>query len=346
MQITKIKNKIQKIIFSNNLGFKVTLMNYGASIISIESPDNKGNSELVTLTPFDDNFFLKLGNCYGKTIGPIAGRIENGILSINNQIYNLPINYKNKHTLHSGIDGLHNKFFTYRIIKNKNSCKIVFSYFKKDLESGLPGNVKFIITYTLFNKLNDILIAFKATTDQDTYINLTNHTYFNLSGNYKGNVLNHFLKIKASKYLTLNNDLIPEHISLVNKVMDFTKFKLIKEDIDNNELQNHSCKGYDHPYIFDECNFNIANIILYDPSSLRTLEVYTTYPSVVIYSDNYPSNNILKNNIIDTKHTGICLETQFVPNGQKIFDNEYTLLKKDEIYFEKTLFKFKAGEKL
>ena len=324
-------NKIDDVSFitlDNQVGLVLVLSSFAASIYDLKVIDKKNNLESIILTPSKLETFYNNDGYYGKTIGRFSGRIDKGLLKINDKEYKLDINWNNVNSLHGGNDSICFKNFDYNIKEYKDYVEVTFSYLEK--ENILPGDVKYDIIYRVYNNINDFTIYFNAKTNKDTLVNLTNHTYFNLSGNGKDTILNHTLTLNCDSYTNLNNELITTSIDPVNKVMDFTKQKKIKKHINDESLQNHTAKGYDHCFIKkDEFDEQIA--ILKDKKSKRTMYIKTSYPSIVVYTTNYPADfdfNVKNTKI--KKHQGICLECQYIPNGINIENVNKAILKEDD----------------
>ena len=298
-----------KLIEIKNKKLRIKLLNMGASIHSIYF-----NNKLMTETPDDLNDFINPNVYNGKTIGVISNRVKNGQISINNIIYKLDLN-ENKNSLHGGLNGLSNQLFDVEYKENKDCYNIIFKHLQKDLIDGLPGNRIFEITYSLSKNENIFNISFKATSDKDTVIGLTNHTYFNLGDN---NINNLSLKLKSKKYVEPNfDDLTPNLLKNITNALDFNEFKLLNKDINNHYLKDNKTKGYDHHFILDDGVIELKNNEI-------LLNIKTDFSGVQIYTDNY-ANNI---KMIDTEcisNRGVAIEPQ---------DNtlERKIIKKDESY--------------
>ena len=190
------------------------------------------------------------------------------------------------------------------------------------------------------NSNNEFTIYFNAASTKDTIVNLTNHVYFNLSGNGKNTILDHKLQLNCDTYTKLNNELITTSIDKVNKVMDFTKLHKISKYINDESLQNHKALGYDHCFIKQDIQ-NSTIAILKDEKSKRNLTIKTSYPSIVVYTCNYPSSfDFNRNRFKISKHHAICLECQFIPNGINMDNVNKAILKKDEVYNHYINYKF------
>ena len=177
------------ILIENELGTKVTLGNVGASIFDILTKDKKGDLESIIYTPKSKEDFIKERSYLGKTIGRTGGRVSDSKFTLNGKEYRIPSNDKNG--LHGGFDGISYKEFDF-IKKDKDDyTEVKFSYLSKDLESGYPGDANIIVDYKLYKKENKLSVVYEANSNEDTLMNLSNHTYFNLSGNSKNDILNH-----------------------------------------------------------------------------------------------------------------------------------------------------------
>ena len=326
--INNMKFKIINVTNDNN--FKVSLLNYGACIRGIFVDD-----KILNVTPNNLSGFINCDPMYGKTIGRYAGRIEDGKFTLNGNDYQLDLN-NGGNCLHGGKDCIGNKIFDYNIKKENDRIVVEFTYFDK--EKRFPGDVDFKIKYTIFKKKNDLLIDYYAKSNKDTILNLTNHTYFNLSGNCHKTVIDERMYINADKFTKLKNNMCLESIEDVLDVMDFRKEKTIGKDIENVFLQNHPTKGYDHCFILRDHNLNDVIASLYDDNTRIRLNVYTTYPCVVVYSCNYPSDRKILGNKYPKKYQGICFECQYMPNSINYGDE--TILRANEEYHEQTIFSF------
>lgn len=331
----KVNNMDFKVIrVQNDNNFQVDLLNYGATIKSVFL-----DGKIMNLTPDNWKGFIDCDSFYGKIVGRYAGRIENGLFRLNDVQYELDLN-NGGNCLHGGINTISNKLFNYHINQSKDNIEVIF--YLHDEENLFPGDVDFKITYTIASNENSILIDYNATSNKDTILNLTNHTYFNLSGNYKKTVLDEIMYIDADRFTKLKENMCLESIEMVNEVMDFRTPKKIGQDIEHGFLQNHPTKGYDHCYILNNKKFEDIKASLYDEESKIKLSVYTTYPCVVIYTCNYPSDKLVYHHKAVRKYDGVCFECQYMPNSIN-YSNE-TILRKGQIYHEKTKFVFESEE--
>lgn len=316
-------------------GISVDILNYGAIISGICVPDQNGIKENVVICFDDLTAYAKNVPHLGAVIGRCAGRISNGKFSLDGKTFDISKN-NDGNCLHGGFSGLDKKFWDVSVLNNG----IKLSYFSADGEEGFPGNVSFEVYYRILE--NDTLaITYKAFPDRPTIINLTNHSYFNLSGAADSGISQE-LRIASSKYCELDDSFAPTGVinSVENSVFDFRQQKLISTDISNEVLAKAG--GYDLPYILSH-GAN-PDIILYDPVSKRQLSITTTENCVILYTGNKMAGNDSVNNKKQcTKYLGICLETMEVPNGinQSVFSP--SIYSEEDPYNSTTLWQFTFG---
>ena len=335
-----VKNKNITFIEVKQKDIEVTFMDYGATILSILVPDKNGLMESVVMaydkldSYIDNNMYLN------AIIGPNSGRIENANYIINDEEIEVEKNFQNTENLHSGSDCFAFKIFDFEVFDFIDSTKVVFKYKKEENESVFPGNQIIKIIYTVSS--TNLLIEFEGETDKDALLNMTNHAYFNLSGNLKNVILDHKLQVNSKKYMELNENFVPFQVSSSSKtICDFFNEKKLSESL-NEAVYDLPTLGIDHPFIFEDVGFNFKQISLKDPISKRELEVYTTYPCAVIYTHNYLEPIKLLFGVEHVKHLGICFETQNEPNGINIKGINDSILQSNEKYYHKTLYKFKV----
>lgn len=316
------------------------VITFGAILKNLYVPDKKGKLDDVVLGYDKLWMYFKNGSCFGSTIGPIANRTALGAFSLCGKKYQLPVNDRGKNNLHTDlVNGFHKRVWD--AVEGKNS--VTFSLKKKDGEMGHPGNMKVSVTYTLTDK-NELKITYHADTDRKTVINMTNHSYFNLSGPKSSNIEHTKLTINASNYTPVLEDAIPtgEIASVKGTPMDFTKPKKISKEIGRKDFaQIKICGGYDHNWVVDGYNGKkklIATAV--DDKSGRTMEVYTDLPGVQFYAGNFIGSNIGKEGYKNCKRKGFCLETQYYPNSanEKNFPNP--IFDKNHPYDTETIYKF------
>ena len=324
----KTIDNVNFITLENSCGMEVVLCTIGASFYELKLPDKNNVKESIILTPSNLSDFYP--SYYGKCIGRFSGRIDKGRCEINGKTYELDINWGGVSSLHGGFDGLSSQNFAYDIEVSDKYTDVIFTYLEK--EKILPGDVEYRFVYRVMEDSNDINLTFNATTTKDTVVNLTNHVYFNLSGDGKRDVTEQKLQFLCDKYTRLNNELITESIDPVNEVMDFREIHEIGDFINDESLQNHTAKGYDHCWIKEDLN-NPVIAVMKDDESGRKLTVSTSYPAIVCYSccypDSYPFNE-KKFNI--HKFYSICVECQYVPNGINMDGVDKAILREGEEY--------------
>lgn len=299
---------------TNESGAQITCINYGCAITKIIIPDRDGCFENVVLgydsleKYIDDTAFL------GAVIGRVGGRIKDGCFELDGKKYTLVQNERSNH-LHGGIKGFNRVIWDAETFNHGETAGVQFKYFSKDGEEGYPGNVSIRVTYT-FNNKNELVVSYEADTDKKTLLTLTNHSYFNLSGNLKKDILHHTLRLKSEKFLELDSEFIPTGtlLNVRNTSFDFTQERNIKSGTVSDHPQNILVgKGYDHPFVLDSSHDQ--EIVLKDPESGRTLIVETDEVGVIVYTGNGLPAEGDYYGIPSRKHMGICLETQGLPDA-------------------------------
>ena len=292
---------LRLIDFYNENNFHVILSNYGASIYEIEAPDKNRKMESVTLTP-QYAFYYRSPKYAGLSVGRVLGRIEKGEFTIGNRKYNITPNDKGNLN-HSGDSTFAYKFFDFKIEEQKEYTKVIFSLNIKDMEDGFPGDLELRANYFLYHNQNRIKIEYQAISSKDTLLNITNHSYFNLSGNLKRDILDHELSINKGYIAKMDDDLVIKQIEVVSKEFDFRKPKEIGKDIYSDAVL-FPAKGYDHLFTGSKPLL----LTLYDKESGRFLEISSNYKDVTIYTNNITDNTIYVGNVIDSPYLAIAIE--------------------------------------
>lgn len=346
-KIEKTNEEATLYTITNKNGLSVDLSTYGATITSIKVPDKNGNLKDIThgynsVTPYEK---APVGHA-GGTIGPCANKINNGTFKINDKEYQLECNKDNGKThSHGGSDGFDTKNWQTEILKDG----IKFTYTKKDMESGYPGNVTASVTYQLDNN-NKLHIKYHAETDQDTLINMTNHTYFNLDGaenTEENSVLDHIVELPNSSRYTVNNELaVPtgELASVKDTPFDFQKAKKIKDVINQQSKQLEIGSGFDQNYCIDDYDGKTLRKIARVKSEQTgiTLKVSTNLPGFQFYTANHlgkKSQPEGKDGKKYEKRSAFCIEPQFYPDAINTF-KEKPILKKGETYDREIIYEF------
>ena len=324
------KEDVSFITLINSKNMTVVLSTFGASFYDLKLPNKDGVIESIILTPSSLEDFYYSDGYYGKSVGRFSGRIDKAKCIINNKEYVLEKNWNGINSLHGGYKGISFQNFNCEIKQEKDFTDVIFTYLEK--EDLLPGDVDYRITYRINENSNEIRVIFNAFTTKDTICNLTNHVYFNLSGNLKRNCLEHNLKFLCDKYTRLNNELITLSIDEVTPVMDFRNKHKLKDYIYDESLQKHTALGYDHCWLKEDVN-NPLVAVLEDEVSGRRVKVSTSYPSIVCYSGCYPKDyDFNKEHIKIEQYHSVCLECQYIPNGINMDNVDKAILKKGEEY--------------
>jgi len=337
-----LDNEEYTLIEVKQSNIEVTFMDFGATVLSIFVPDKDGKMETVLLGYENLTSYVDGSMFLNAIIGPTSGRIKNGEFDIDNEPYYIDKNFMDTENLHGGFECFAFKFFEYKVIDELGQTQVLFTFHNVDRGSAFPGDQLIQIIYTV--KEGSVEVQFKGDTTEPTLLNLTSHMYFNLSGNLKRKILDNELQINASNTIALDDKFVPIKVeSLQGTHLDFIESKPIKDNFYEG-IYNRPEKGIDNPYILDEVTYNKPCVILKDPQSKRTLEVFTTYPSVVCYTHNYPDELGLLFNRKHEAQLGICFETQNPPNGINIDGLESSILRPLESYYHKTLYKFSVEE--
>ncbi len=330
--------EIIKYSVDNEKGLKVSILNLGATITEIKTVDRNGEFEHIVLSYEDEKNYIENPSYYGATVGRTAGRIDKGKFTLNDNEYILNKNY-GVNSGHGGSVGFNKKIWNVNAIETEEKITLEFSYLSKDLEEGYPGNLEIKVSYEITED-NKLIFKIQGVSDKDTLMNITNHCYFNLSGDYKEDILNHTLKMNCDRFLAIdeNGGVTGEIIPVNNTEFDFIEEKKIGQDIEGSSKQMKLGYGYDHPFMFNENEK--GNVELYHEKSGRYMKVTTEYPCVVVYSQNFIDGLVLKEGKETKKRNGICLEVQYPPIGYNESFKEFSILKAHEIFNKETIYEF------
>lgn len=329
---------------SNNNGMKVSLTDYGATIVSIFVPDSKGRSVDVTLGYDTLAGFEHNSSGFGSFIGRNANRIGGAKFELNGKIYELDKN-DGLNNLHGGYLGYNKLMYEAEVYEDDDTVSVEFSRLSPHMEQGFPGNLDVSVTYSL-TESNELVIEYFAVSDRDTIVNLTNHTYFNLAGHDSGSILDHKVWIKANQFTPTDEHLIPtgELWDVAGTPMDFRTLKRIGQDIDADYEPLKIAGGYDHNYVLDTNGTEVEKVAeLIDEKSGRKMEVFTDLPGIQFYTGNFlsPEENC-KDHAHYDKRAGACFETQYFPNSCNIKSFPSCVLKAGEEFDSVTIYKFSA----
>jgi aldose 1-epimerase len=327
----------------NSKGMKVTLCDYGATVVGIFVPDKDGIVEDVTLGYDNVKGYDENGTYYGAFIGRNGNRIANAAFTINGKTYNLEKN-DGPNNLHGGFKGYNNFFYESEIFEDTDEITVEFSRLSPDMEQGFPGNLDVSVSYSLTEQ-NELVIEYHAVSDKDTVVNLTNHTFFNLDGQNSGSILDTFLRIDADNFTPTDDKLIPtgEIREVSGTPMDFRRSTRIGDRIETDYLPLKQAGGYDHNYCLNNSG-NDCELVCEAVSkkSGRKLEVFTDLPGMQLYVGNFIDGKVAgKGGYVYKKREGFCLETQLYPdacNEKPYFKT--SVLKAGEEYETATIYKF------
>jgi aldose 1-epimerase len=319
--------------------FQAQIATYGGIVVSLKTPDRNGKADDVVLG-FDDingyyaNFNGHSDAFFGALIGRYANRIAHGTFTLDGKTYRLPLN-DGANSLHGGPHGFNNVVWKAKPIANG----VELTYSSKDGEAGYPGDLTATVRYILIK--GELRIEYSATTNKNTVVNLTNHSYFNLAG--KGNILDHQLILHASRFTPVDGGLIPtgELKPVESTPFDFRKPTAIGARISASDEQLHLGHGYDHNWVLDSSGGKLAEAAeLYDPGSGRVLKVLTDQPGIQFYSGNFLDGSIQGRGKSFEQHAALCLETQHFPDSPNHPDFPATELKPGQRYRTITVFSF------
>lgn len=325
----------------NNRGMKVALSDYGARIIGLIVPDKAGNPTDVVLGFDSIRGYLAAGEPYhGATVGRFANRIANGVFTIGNETFTIQPN-NGPNALHGGVKGFHTQVWDRRVVYRE---KVDFYYVAADGEEGFPGRLSVMVKYRLTDN-NELVITYRAETDKPTIINLTNHAFFNLSGEGNSDVLDHVLSIAADQYLPCDEYQVPtgELADVAGTPFDFTSAKPIGKDIRQSDEQLRIGHGYDHNYVLRPetvtAGASVATVV--SPITGIRMDVHTTEPGVQLYTGNFMTGkDVGKQGERYSKHSAFCLETQHFPDAPNRPEFPSTLLQPGQVFHSETRYRF------
>lgn len=346
MSITKINygkvdnQDVYLYTLTNSTGMSVKVMNLGCHIMQINVPDRTGKMADVVLSFDSFEAAVNQSSCFGVVVGRCANRIEKSFFKLNGKRYDLYANNGLNH-LHGGKSGFDRKVWNAQIISAKNMIK--FQYLSCDGEENYPGNLQAEVYYSLTDD-NSFTIEYKAVSDADTLVNLTNHSYFNLEGHNSGSILDHYLKLNCNKYTESNSELIPTGViaDVEGTPFDFREFSRIGDRIDAENEQLSYGQGYDHNFAINQNDRSMAFAAsLWDKKSGRIMDVYTDKPGIQFYTGNFLNGSVVgKDGCAYVRRGGVCLETQFFPNAIKLKNFASPILKAGETYQYTTVYRF------
>lgn len=305
-------------ILENNNGMRVQIMNFGGVIRSIEVPDRNGDIADVVLGFKTLEEYFQNDIYFGAIVGRNANRVANARFHLYDREYVLEQNNAT-HNLHSGSGGLSFRLFRSEVHTFNNLPVLLLTCTLEDLADGFPGSLTINLMYALTDE-NALMIDYRAVSDKDTVINLTNHSYFNLAGHASGTVYGHVLELNAGFYTPADETCLPtgEILQVAGTPFDFTVAKPIGKDISSSYPQLAQFGGYDHNYVLGGGDYRKVATVT-EPQCGRMMELYTDLPGVQFYTGNgLKPDREYKDGARYEKHQGFCLETQLFPNSVNV----------------------------
>lgn len=320
---------------TNDNGMTVSFLDFGGIITEISTPDKTGKLENVVISYKDYQDYIANPNFFGALIGRVAGRIQASTFTLSEKEYQLPANDGRNH-LHGGTVGFHQVIWKVEL----TNTGAILCYTTPDGDGGYPGNVDVTVTYTLTAD-NQFRIDYQAVSDQQTILTLTNHSYFNLSGNLKEDILAHEVTMDVSHYVELDEELIPtgKIVPVDDTVFDFRAGRPIADGVVSGDQQNpYASNGFDHYFLFD--NTKEDKVVVHEKNSGRVLTVKTDQPGIVMYTSTMLDDSLTLKERDSAQYLAVCLETQASPASLEHEGFPSILLEKDQVYKKTTTFDF------
>jgi aldose 1-epimerase len=340
---TKDGAEVRLFELRNIYGVVARLTNYGATLVEMHVPDRDGDLEDVILGFESVEGYQSAANQYfGCTTGRVANRIANGRFRLDENDYQLATNNDPNHLHGGGSRSLDKRVWRAQQSRSLNNSAIEFSYTSPDGEEGYPGELVCKVKYTLTNA-NELIIEYKATSNQATPVNLTNHAYWNLGGAGSGSILDHEIQIAAARYTPTNHTLIPTGRiePVAGTPLDLREATRIGDHIE--DLTETPALGYDHNFVLSESAGSMKLAArLHDPASGRVLEIHTTEPGIQFYSGNFLRGDSGKRGRVYGHRHALCLETQHFPDSVNQPQFPSVILRPGQTYRHKTVHKFSA----
>ena len=335
--------KVALYTLTNENGMTVQITNYGARVVALWVPDKKGNFQDVVWGYNSIDEYLASTDIYcGPIVGRFGNRINKGLFTLNDSIYQLTINNNDNH-LHGGTNGFYKKVWNANPVLIDGNSALELTHFSKDGEEGYPGNLTLKVTY-IITKNNELKLLYAATTDKPTIINPTSHCYFNLTGSSQNSILDHILQINSKEFTPTIKGLIPTgELEIVkNTPFDFTTPTAIGARIDVENEQLAFGKGYDHNFVIDKklgAYEQIAQI--YAPKSGILMSIKTDQPGLQFYSGNFMKGKLMgKRGDMHNYRSGIALEAQNFPDAPNHTNFPSAVLLPSETYTQTTSYTF------
>ena len=334
---TKNGEKASCYVLKNSKGMEAVVSDFGASLLKLYVPDKDGKTQDVVLGYETLEDYENGGDSVGATVGRVANRIGTGAFELNGKKYELTKNDNGENTLHGGIDFYNKRMWD---VKEEDDTHVVFALVSPDGDQGFPGEVKIEVSYTITEE-NELKIHYHAIPDQDTLLNMTNHSYFNLSGHASGTAWNAKVWIDADAFTETDAELIPTGtvVPVEGTPMDFRKEKVVEKEIGADYTPLKLAGGYDHNWVLNGKGFRKAASAESEETGIK-MEVYTDLPGIQFYSGNFLAGSKGKEGAVYEKGYGICFETQYFPDAIHKENFESPITKAGEVYDTTTVYKF------
>lgn len=334
---TKNGEKASCYVLKNSKGMEAVVSDFGASLLKLYVPDKDGKTQDVVLGYETLEDYENGGDSLGATVGRVANRIGMAEFELNEKKYELTKNDNGKNTLHGGIDFYNKRMWD---VKEEDDTHVVFALVSPDGDQGFPGEVKIEVSYTITEE-NELKIHYHAIPDQDTLLNMTNHSYFNLSGHASGTAWNAKVWIDADAFTETDAELIPTGmvVPVEGTPMDFRKEKVVEKEIGADYTPLKLAGGYDHNWVLNGKGFRKAASAESEETGIK-MEVYTDLPGIQFYSGNFLAGSKGKEGAVYEKGYGICFETQYFPDAIHKENFESPITKAGEVYDTTTVYKF------
>jgi aldose 1-epimerase len=335
---------VYRYVLSNRKGVEAVVISYGATLVLLKVPDRNGTAADIVLG-YDDLAGYEQGKSFlGATIGRYGNRIAGGEFTLDGKVFHLPKN-DGPNSLHGGTRGFNKRVWTGVDRSRADAQVLVLSYTSPDGEEGYPGTLQAKVTYTLPVEASELQIDYSATTDKDTIVNLTNHSYFNLSADTSKKIVDHQLLLRAAQFTPVGATLIPngELRTVRGTPFDFTVPTAIGARINQDDEQLRFGKGYDHNWVLERREKGGLQVAaeVFEPTSGRVLQVLTTEPGIQFYSGNFLDGTAKgKGGQLYSLRTGLCLETQHFPDSPNHPKFPSTVLKPGESFRSTTVLRF------
>jgi len=335
--------KVEAVTLTNGAGVSARIMTLGATLQSLIVPDKTGHKDDVVLGYDSAQEYLAHPDYFGASVGRYANRTAKARFTLDGKSYTLPVN-DGPNTLHGGPKGFDKRMWKIDSVSGGPEAKVVFSYVSADGEQGFPGELKVTATYFL-NEQNELKLEYRATTSKPTVLNLTNHSYFNLSGNDARDVMGNMVTLHAERFTPVDATLIStgERRAVAGTVFDFRTPHRVGDRIrDAHDQQIRYARGYDQNFIVDGAAGTLRPAaVVSEPVSGRTLELSASAPGVQFYTGNFLDGTLKgKTGVLYAKNTGLCLETQHFPDSPNQRQFPSTLLVPGPGMHSETVFTF------